>query len=271
MKIALGQFEVTQEKAPNLKRMLTMVEQASASGAELVLFPEVAMSNVDENANASDFAEPITGPFVSQLAKAAQTHKIAIVLGVLETIAASKKAYNSVVAIGSDGEIIGTYRKIHMFDAFGYQESKQNEPGNGDTLIFSVAGVKFGVAICYDVRFPELFRHLATNGADVILLPAAWAAGLQKEHQWNTLVTARAIENTVYMVATDQVGGSNCGGSMLVDPMGVTVVSLGEAEGLLFGDVDLDRIAAVRKKLPSLQHIRPEIYRRWELVAGKSR
>src|SRR5438876_604262 len=122
MKIALGQFQVGADKAANLQRMVTMVADASRLGCELVVFPEVAMVNLDEKDTASDFAEPIDGPFVSRLVKAAHSHKIAVVVGVLESIQGNSKAYNTAVAIGADGNVIGAYRKIHMFDAFGYNE-----------------------------------------------------------------------------------------------------------------------------------------------------
>jgi predicted amidohydrolase len=269
MKIALGQFGVSSNKGGNVAHMLAMIAEASAAGAALIVFPEVAMVNIDERDRVSDVAEPIDGPFVDQLAQAARRSNVAVVAGFLESIPGSDKAYNSAVAIAADGLVIGTYRKIHMFDAFGKRESSRNMPGNGDTLIFQLADVKFGVAICYDLRFPELFRHFAEQGVDVALIPAAWATGLLKEHHWNTLICARAIENTIYVAAAAQVGGANCGSSKIVDPMGVVIAALGETEGLVVGDVDVSRIAAVREKLPSLQHIRHDLYRRWQLVVDQ--
>jgi predicted amidohydrolase len=153
-----------------------------------------------------------------------------------------------------------------MFDAFGYRESDWVTPGSGETLVFPFGDLLLGVATCYDVRFPEIFRHLADRGADVILLPAAWASGPLKESHWEVLVRARAIENTVYMAAAGLVGAGVTGSSMLVDPMGVPVVRLGETPGLIIGMVKRARLNEVREKLPSFEHIRPEVYARWQPV-----
>jgi deaminated glutathione amidase len=152
--------------------------------------------------------------------EAARVSRIAVVAGVVEAIPGSAKAYNTAVAIDSDGLLIGSYRKIHMFDALGYRESDQNLAGDGELLLFDINGMKIGVAICYDVRFPELYRQLAERGADIVVQPSSWAHGVLKEFHWNTLVRARAIENTFYMAAVDQLRSA---GSMIVDPMGVAV------------------------------------------------
>src|SRR5439155_4191121 len=129
------------------------------------------------------------------------------------------------------------------YDAFGFRESDRVAPGDGETLVFGLDGIAFGVQTCYDVRFPELTRHLAGRGAEVVLLPAAWVPGPLKEAHWEVLVRARAIESTVYVAAAGLTGRRFTGSSMLVDPMGVAVVRAGEAETLLVGDVDRDRLA----------------------------
>jgi predicted amidohydrolase len=136
-------------------------------------------------------------------------------------------------------------------------------PGDGDTLLFTLEGTAFGVQTCYDVRFPELSRHLANRGAGVLLLPAAWVHGMLKESHWEVLVRARAIENTAYVAAAGLTGRQLTGSSMLVDPMGVPVVRAGEAEGLLVADVEPERLRAVRRTNPSLEHARPDVYARW--------
>ena len=120
-----------------------------------------------------------------------------------------------------------------------------------------------GVAICYDVRFPELYRRLAEQGAQLIVQPTSWAHGLLKEHHWNALVTARAIENTVYLAAPDQLKSA---GTMIVDPMGVAIARRGDTPGLLVADVSPERVAEVRRTVPSLSHTRPDLYDRWRRV-----
>jgi deaminated glutathione amidase len=267
VRIALGQFEAAPEKQPNLARMVAMTEDAARAGAGLVVFPEVAMAYLPEDEDRARHAEPLTGPFVAGLREVAQGTGVAVVAGVLETPeSAVGRVYNTAVAIGAGGEVLGTYRKVHMFDAFGHRESERHEPGDGELLLFTLGGVRFGVAICYDLRFPELFRALAERGAEAILLPTAWAHGRLKERHLSTLARARAIENTVYFAAADQVGGTNTGNSELIDPMGVTVAAIGEAEGLVVGDVDGERVARVREVVPTLRHLRPDVYQRWRRV-----
>ena len=156
--------------------------------------------------------------------------------------------------------MLGFYRKIHLFDAFGINESDDIAPGDGRVLLFRVGDIVCGVETCYDVRFLELSRHLADEGAHVILLPAAWYHGLLKESHWEILLRARAIENTLYVAAAGVVGGGFSGSSMVVDPMGVPIVMIGESEGVIAGDVHLERIQHVRSKLPSREHRRPDIY-----------
>jgi deaminated glutathione amidase len=267
-RVALGQFNATTDKEANLQRMRALHAEAAAAGADLVVFPEVAMfTTVDTAVDVAPFAEPLDGPFVTRLQEAAAHARAAIVAGMYESApSGAGKVYNTAVAIGTDGALLGAYRKIHMFDAFGFRESDHDQPGDGRLLLFTLSGVRFGVTICYDLRFPELFRALAERGADAILLPTAWAHGRLKELHLSTLARARAIENTVYFAAADQTGAAMTGNSELIDPMGVTVASIGEGEGLAVGTVDTERVAEVRRKLPSLQHVRHDIYDTWRRV-----
>jgi predicted amidohydrolase len=267
MRVALGQFNVSLDKIANLDWMKSTAGQARTSGAELVVFPEGAMVSFEPLRSLSPEAEPLDGPFVAGLADAARGNGIGIVAGIFESIPGSDRVYNTVVALGPEGELVGCYRKIHLFDAFGYRESERIEPGPGDTLVFRLGGLTFGVETCYDVRFPQLSAQLAAQGTDVILLPAAWVHGLLKESQWEILVRARAIENTLYVAAAGQVGKGYSGSSMLVDPMGVAVARAGERDQVIAGEVELERVHAVRRTLPSRDHIRPDVYRRWTPVA----
>lgn len=267
-RVALGQFHAIADKETNLQRMLALHQEAATAGADLVVFPEMAMyTDDDPRAEFGGVAESLDGPFVQRLREGAARRGTGIVAGMYETAPGDgAKTYNTAVAIGTDGGLIGAYRKIHMFDAFGFRESDQNQPGDGELLLFTLAGVRFGVTICYDLRFPELFRALAERGAEALLLPTAWAHGRLKELQLSTLSRARAIENTVYFAAADQTGGSVSGNSELIDPMGVTVASIGEAEGLAIGVVDTERVVEVRRRVPSLQHVRHDIYDTWRRV-----
>src|SRR5207302_8520882 len=174
-------------------------------------------------------AEPLDGPFVTALGDGARRHGIAVVAGVFEPAPGPDgRVLNTVVALGRDGAQLGAYRKIHLYDAFGYRESDRIRPGDGETLLFALDGVTFGVETCYDVRFPELTRHLAARGAEVVLLPAAWVPGPLKEAHWEVLVRARAIESTVYVAAAGLAAPRFTGSSLLADPMGVAVVRAGE-------------------------------------------
>jgi predicted amidohydrolase len=267
VRIALGQFGASADKAANLQRIVSMTREARAMGAELVLFPEGSMVSFEPLRSLAPDGEPLDGPFVDGLARAARENGLTVVAGIFESVPGSERVYNTIVALGADGVLLGCYRKIHLFDAFGHMESERIEPGSGDTLVFRQNDLSFGVQTCYDVRFPELSGRLAAEGADAILLPAAWVHGLLKESQWEVLVRARAIENTVYVAAADQVGAGYSGSSMLVDPMGVAVARGGETEQVIAGEIDPQRVQAVRQKLPSRKHVRPDVYRRWALVA----
>jgi predicted amidohydrolase len=268
VKIALGQMHAKPDKDANLDRMRAFAAEAGAAGADLLVLPECAMVHTpDPRTPLGPLAEPLDGPFVTALAGLARRHGLAIVCGMYEAIPGSDKAHNTAVALGPDGSLVGAYRKVHLFDAFGYRESDRIVPGDGETVVFPLAGMTLGIQTCYDVRFPELARHLVDRGAEVIVQPTAWAHGLLKEQHWETLVRARAIENTCYVAACDQTLGNLSGNSMLVDPMGVPVARAGETECLVLGEADPDRVRAVRANVPSLRHRRPEVYAAWQPVA----
>lgn len=200
-------------------------------------------------------AEPIDGMFVRSLRETARGNSIAMVFGMFEP-GDGTRVYNTVVALGRDGSVLGYYRKIHLFDAFGHRESDKIQPGPGSVLTFELGGLNLGVMTCYDVRFPELGRRLVDEGVEAIVLPAAWVHGLLKEDHWEVMVRARAIENAVYVLAAGQVGNIYSGSSMIVDPMGIAIARAGEEEELLRGEIHRKRVEEVRAKLPSLQHRR---------------
>jgi len=178
------------------------------------------------------------------------------------------RVYNTAVAFDDRGELVAAYRKLHLFDAFGHRESDQVAPGHAPVLCM-LAGVRTGLEICYDVRFGELSRALAVAGAELLVLPAAWAAGPLKEEHWVTLVRASAIENTVWVAAVGQVpdpgepptrAATGVGRSMLVDPLGVVRLDLGPAAGVAVGSVDVGLVGTVRKTVPSLANRRDDVF-----------
>ena len=264
MKVALCQLPASSDPAVNLSRVKGALAQAAAQGAGLAVCPEG--TQVRFSAELRAVAEPVDGPFCQGLAEAARETGVAVVAGVFEP-APDGRVYNTTVAFGADGRLAAAYRKLHLFDALGYRESELVAPGS-KPVFADLAGLRVGFMTCYDVRFPELARTLAAGGADLLVIPAAWAAGLFKEDHWVTLVRARAIENTVYVAAAGQVpdpaepvttAPTGIGRSMLVDPLGTVRADLGSRPGIASADVDPDLTRQVRIELPSLANRRTDV------------
>lgn len=263
MRIALGQLVSSPRKEENCAAACRAVADARRRGADLVLLPEVFMAYLDRHnpVRAADVAEPLDGPFVSALAREVRTHRVHVACGVWEVAPGERvRAFNTVVLLGPEGDVLAAYRKTHLYDAFGYRESERIVPGDAPPPVVRSPLGALGLLVCYEVRFPELARMLALAGAEVILVPAAWVAGPLKDHHWTTLLQARAIENTVYVAGADQTGNVYAGRSVLVDPMGVVVAGAGEDPALVVGEVDRGRLAQVRERLPVLSQRRSEIY-----------
>src|SRR5215469_4517673 len=269
MRVALGQLPISSDPRVNIDRVRAAAASAVAQGAQLIVFPEGTQARFSVDLRA--VGEPLDGEFSSGLAAAARSAGIAIVAGLFEP-APDGRVFNTTVGYESDGSLAAVYRKIHLFDALGHRESDSVAPG-GDVVIATLAGLAVGFMTCYDVRFPELARALAAGGAQLIVLPAAWAAGPAKEDHWVTLVRARAIENTIWLAAAGQVPDASepatkaptgVGRSMLVDPMGVVRIDLGPAAGVGVGDVDVTYTEQVRAVLPSLAG------RRADVISGKA-
>ncbi len=263
MRIALGQLVSSARKEENLDAALHAIRQARRSGADLVLLPEVFMTFLarSDPRTAASVAEPVDGPFVSALAGEARAHGLYVGCGIWETAPGEQtRAFNTVVLLGPRGDLLMTYRKTHRYDAFGFRESDRTIAGTDAPRIVRTPLGTLALLVCYELRFPELMRMTVLDGADVILVPAAWVAGSLKEQHWTTLVQARAIENTVFVAAANQTGTICTGRSLLVDPMGVILADGGEEPGVVVGDIELARIARVRETLPVLAHRREEIY-----------
>jgi deaminated glutathione amidase len=265
MRVALCQIPVSSEPSVNLERVRAAAADAARQGASLAVFPEG--TQVWFSADLRAAAEPLDGPFCTGLSEAARDNALAVVAGVFEP-APDGRVYNTAVAFDGRGELTAAYRKIHLFDALGYRESEVVAPGS-EPVLADLGGLSVGFLTCYDVRFPELALNLARRGAQLLVIPAAWAAGLFKEEHWVTLVRARAIENTVWVAAASQVpdpaepatsSPTGVGRSMLVDPMGVVRLDLGPSAGLAVGEVDSEVTARVRTVLPTLRHHRDDVF-----------
>ena len=269
LRAAAVQLTATPDKARNLQTADRLVRVAVADGAALVLLPEKWMV-LGRGADVLAGAEPLDGPAVTWARDIARELSIDLVAGsVSERVDGQAKLRNTSLHVGPDGEIRATYRKVHMFDVevdgTAYRESEHEEAGDEPVLSATADGVELGLSVCYDVRFPELYRVLAVRGARILLVPAAFTLATTREH-WATLVSARAIENQCFVVAANQIGehapGLRSGGrSMIVDPWGVVLATAPDSETVITADLDLAAQDAVRERFPSLANRRPAAYR----------
>jgi predicted amidohydrolase len=270
MRVAALQMCSTPDAEANLSTADRLVRQAASDGAELLLLPEKWTCLGGPGAVAAG-AQPFDGPALAWARAIARELGVELVAGSFaEAVEGQERTANTSVHVGPDGEVRASYRKVHMFDVtvdgVAYAESAREQPG--DELVTSVtsSGVELGLSVCYDLRFPELYRILAVRGARILLVPSAftWATTLQ---HWEVLLRARAIENQCFVIAANQhsehAAGLRSGGhSMIVDPWGVVLARAGaDGDAVVRADLDLDRLAAVRSSLPSLAHRRPETYR----------
>jgi predicted amidohydrolase len=252
--VAVAQFAPGDDKLENLAAIERLTAEAVRRGAALVVFPEYSSFFVDPLGDRLlENAEPLDGPFVTALTGLAERFDVHIVAGLVATATDARRFANVLVAVSPVEGLVATYRKLHLYDAFGSRESDWVEAGEIDKpQTFSIEGVTIGLQTCYDIRFPEVSRRLVDAGADLIVVPAEWVRGPLKEHHWRTLVTARALENTVYVAAADQTPPVGVGASLVVDPMGVTIASLGEREDVAVAQIDPRRIDEVRRVNPAL-------------------
>jgi predicted amidohydrolase len=253
MKVAMGQFAVSREWETNVGTCLTLMAKSLAAGADLLVLPEgILARDITDPDLVLKAAQPLDGPFVSKLLAASKGNQLTTMMSI-HTPAPDGRAWNVLISI-RNGEIISQYRKLHLYDAFANKESKNVTAGTEVPPLVEVAGYKVGLMTCYDVRFPELARRLVLDGAEVLVLPAAWVKGPLKEMHWEVLVTARALENTSYIVAVGECGERNIGNSMVVDPLGVAIARAAEAPALVFAELDRERLAYARKALPVLEN-----------------
>jgi predicted amidohydrolase len=275
MKVAAVQLNSTADREANRAVADRLTRAAAADGASLIVLPEkwTAMGSERELRAA---AEPLDGETVKWARELARDLAVDLVAGsILEVVPGQEKLANTSVHIDPQGEIQAVYRKLHMFDVEvggrSYRESELEQAGDEIVLSHTAGGVELGLSICYDLRFPELYRILAVLGARILAVPAAFTLATTRDH-WETLLRARAIENQAFVIAANQVGahpaGQESGGrSMIVDPWGVVLAQAGDGAGHILAELDLDRQLEIRTRLPSLANRRPGAYR-WPAEAA---
>lgn len=263
---AVVQISSQSDVADNLARCRRWIDAAAARGAQLVVLPE-NFALMGEEAERLRIAERIDdaspGPIVATMKEAARASGAYVVAGGFpERSEDDARPFNTSLVIAPDGAIVARYRKIHLFDVevgdgVSYRESSATTPGREPTVV-DVHGLRVGLSICYDLRFPELYRDLVDRGAQVLTVPAAFTLATGKDH-WHVLLRARAIESQCWVLAAAQWGSHprgrrTYGKSCIVDPWGDVLAQAAEGEGFALAELDPDRVAAVRRDLPSLQH-----------------
>jgi len=268
-KIAVAQIQSSIVKEENLRTALALIKEAKNQAAEIIAFPEFLMAFSPANQSAeelSELAESVDGPFINSLRETAKAVSVSVVATIYEISSVPNRVYDSAVWIDAAGQVVSVYRKLHLYDAFGFKESNKFYPGEDLTVPVKSGESRFGMMICYDLRFPEMARMLALLGANVIVAPSGWVQGDLKLEHWQTMVKARALENGCYVVAPAQVGNIYIGHSMIVDPLGRRNVDMGEEEGLKVVDLDLKLVSETREKLPLLKNRRTDVYARHPLT-----
>jgi predicted amidohydrolase len=257
------------DKAANLEAAERLVAQAASSGADIVVLPE-KWNAIGDAALYHATAEPLDGgESVEAMAQWARLHGITLVGGsIAERRDGREKLSNTSLVFDSDGEIVATYRKIHLFDVevggVVYRESEAEEPGD-EAVVVDAEDWKIGLSVCYDVRFPELYRILALEGAQLVTVPAHFTTPTGKDH-WHVLLRARAIENQLFVAAAAQIGETlpgkpAYGRSLIVDPWGLVVAQAPDEETVISAELDLAHLEDIRAKLPSLANRQSNAYR----------
>jgi deaminated glutathione amidase len=269
LRVAAVQLNSTADPAANLAAADRLTRAAAADGAGIIVLPEkwTAMGS-DEQLRAA--AQTLAGPAIEWARATARELGVELIAGsIVELVAGQEKLANTCVHVGPDGELKAVYRKLHMFDVDvagrSYRESDLEDPGEEIVLTQTADGLELGLSICYDLRFPELYRILAVRGALAFALPAAFTLATTRDH-WEPLIRSRAIENQAFVIAANQIGehpgGNRSGGrSMIVDPWGIVLAQAPDVEGHIVAELDLQRLSEIRAQLPSLANRRAEAYR----------
>jgi len=267
VKVAVCQMRSDGTAEQNLKKMCGMAENAVRENVDLILFPEFAYYYPNDLTDSQKHMENQQGRLVTTFREFAAKHKVNILPGTFsEKVDGYDKPFNGTVFIGRKGDIIGSYRKIHLCVMMGYDESEYVNCGDKFSIVDSDIG-KIGVMICYDIRFPEHARRLVLDGADFLLLPSAFSPGniipMRTSH-WDTLTKAAALQNTVYLVAANQFGKINedyfMGLTRVIDPWGTVVAESNASECIIYALLDFDYQKTVREKLAVFANRRPDLY-----------
>ncbi len=268
MRVAAVQLTSTADFDGNLERADRLTRAAAADGARLVVLPE-KWSVLGRGETLVAGAQAIDGPAIAWARSVARELGIDLVAGsIAERVAGESRLRNTSVHVGPRGEVRATYRKVHMFDVVVdgtvYRESEHEEPGDELVVSEAAGGIELGLSVCYDIRFPELYRILALRGARVFTVPAAFTVPTTRDH-WEILLRARAIEDQAFVVAANQIGehepGLRSGGrSMIVDPWGIVLAHAPDGQCHITADLDLEAQARVRRELPALANRRPSAY-----------
>jgi predicted amidohydrolase len=231
-----------------------LLDELTPRDADLVVFPEAFARDFGEaGSDVSPYAEPADGPFATELERVAADRGATLVAGMFEPGADAGRPFNTLLVRGTAA---ASYRKIHLYDSFGYRESDRLSAGPVEPVLVEVGGFVVGLMTCYDLRFPELSRSLVDRGAEVLVLPAAWVAGPRQVDHWRTLVRARAVENTVFVLAAGQPGPRYSGHSLVVDPLGDVLAEAGEDAAVITATLDHETLATARRTNPSLANRR---------------
>ncbi len=250
LRVALVQEAATLDLAHNRRRL----GELTPGDTDLVVFPEAFQRDFgDPGSDLAAYAEPLDGPFGSEVAALAADRETTVVTGMFEPSPDPAKPFNTLLVRGAAET---SYRKVHLYDSFGYRESDRLSAGPLEPVTFPLGDFTIGLMTCYDLRFPEHSRALVDAGADVLVVPAAWVAGDHKVDHWRTLLRARAIENTVYVAAAAQPAPRYCGHSMIVGPFGEVVAEAGPDADVVRGVLDAAVIAQARRTNPSLANRR---------------
>jgi predicted amidohydrolase len=268
VRAAAVQLNSTEDIEANLVTADRLVREGAALGAELVVLPEkwTVLGTGEQMAAA---AEPLDGRSISWARELARELQIDLVAGsIVERVPGREKSSNTSVHVGPDGEVRAVYRKLHMFDVevegVVYAESRDEEPGDEIVVSELADGSRLGMSICYDIRFPELYRSLVGGGAEILAIPSAFTLATTRDH-WEVLVRARAIENQCFVVAANQIGahppGNRSGGrSLIVDPWGLVLAGAPDSETAIVAELDFANLHDIRRRLPALAHRRPDAY-----------
>jgi deaminated glutathione amidase len=231
-----------------------LLAELTPEGVDLTVFPEAFARDFGKpGSDVSEDAEPLEGPFATEVSRVAGLRGTTVVAGMFEESSDPARPFNTLVLRGAAR---ADYRKVHLYDSFGYRESDRLSAGPISAAAVPLGGFTLGLMTCYDLRFPEQGRALVDAGADVLVVPAAWVAGERKVDHWRTLVRARAIENTVYVVAAAQPGPRYTGHSMVVDPLGDVIVETGEDADVVTAVLDREALERARHTNPSLANRR---------------